>query len=158
MNDLAELQRRKAELTTQIEQQRAGLKGTMAEIQKEIEPANLLKKAVGSAFGFPKSRGGEGSPDILERLPESIAFVANLFIKNPKWAFVVKLLAPAVLKFLPKMTTKAKPESGEKQETETGQSVYSRLRRRISALRNRLRKAKKEPENPPREIVEPSEN
>ena len=45
MNDLAELQRRKAVLKSRIEQQRADLKATIAEIQKEIEPANLLKPA-----------------------------------------------------------------------------------------------------------------
>jgi len=45
MDNISQLQHRKAALAAQIEQQRADLKQTFREIREEIEPANLLKKA-----------------------------------------------------------------------------------------------------------------
>ncbi|MBK6996832.1 MAG: DUF3618 domain-containing protein [Lewinellaceae bacterium] len=56
MDKTSQLQRRKAALEAQIEQQRADLKETFREIREEIEPANLLKKAVSGALGFSTNK------------------------------------------------------------------------------------------------------
>ena len=50
MNSLEKLQQRRAELKAQIEQQRLDLKKTFGEVREEIEPAELLKKAVSGIF------------------------------------------------------------------------------------------------------------
>ncbi len=144
MNKLQELQRRKAELKVQIEQQRDELKKTMVEVREEMEPANLLKKAMGGIFGFSKKKTGEEPSSILTRLPAPLAFLVDVAVRDPKWAIGLKLLAPLAIKYWPKFQ-----RSKEKAATENGTeapakpNLYGKLRQGISSLRGQLRKTKK---------------
>lgn len=164
MNNLAELQRRKAALQEKIEQQRRGLNGTFIELRKEIEPGNLLKKAVTGALGFSATQSTDTLSGILGKLPPALSFVADLFIKDPKWALVLKWLAPAAIKYFRKpKKEKAAPVQefspdqlptegileGELLEdallegmgkTPVKAKIYGQLRRGVSSLRGALHK------------------
>ena len=162
MDSLAELQRRKAELKAQIEQQQSDLKKTFVEIRREIEPANLLKKAVSGTFNAFKNKQVDAQPGMLGRLPAPLNFLADLLIKDPKWALVLKVLAPVALNYLPKFkkskdqVPEEKPETAPKLPAKA--KVYGRLRRGISALRSRLRKTEKEPKKKLEETTDQDEN
>lgn len=140
MNDLAELQRRKAELKNQIEQQRDGLKQTFHEIREEVEPANLLKKVVSGAFDFSK-KGKDGErPNILERFSIPLAVAGYLFGKNPKIALALKVLGPVAQRFFPNKVAPSTSGAEEKKGNSIKTTIYGGLRRGISALRGRLPK------------------
>lgn len=162
MNSLAELQRRKAELKAQIEQQQSDLKKTFFEIRKEIEPANLLKKAVSGTFNAFKNKQSETQGGILGRLPAPIAFLADLLIKDPKWALALKVLAPVALEYLPKFRKSkeqvSKEEPQKAPELPAKAKVYGRLRRGIATLRSHLRKTDKEPKKELEKTTEQDEN
>ncbi|MDO8367323.1 MAG: hypothetical protein Q7T20_11025 [Saprospiraceae bacterium] len=149
MDKLSQLQRRKAELETQIEQQRVDLKNTFVEFRKEIEPGNLLKKAVTGALGFSKSKPGEENTNVLSRLPAPISFLVDVLVRDPKWALGLKLLTPVVLKFVPSLGRPkgpALPALGEgpiKASLKT--KIYSKLRNGISGLRVKLKRSDKGP-------------
>ncbi len=143
MDKLAELQRRKAELKAQMGQQHSELKKTLLEIREEVEPGNLLKKAVRGALGFSKNK--QAKPGMLSRLPEPIAFLVDVLVRDPKWALGLKLLAPVALRYWPK-SGKAEPSEGTP-GTSAKTNLYGQLRRGIAALRGQLRKPKIVPEN-----------
>lgn len=168
MDSLIELQRRKAELQVKIEQQRTDLKETFSEIREEIEPAELLKKAVLKALGFSRDKPHDPQKGFLGQLPPALSFIADLFIKDPKWTFVLKWLAPKALKLLNRPKKQAPLPEVELapdelmvdilQEPEPGvpvkSKIYGGLRRGVSSLRSSLRKPAeatdetiKEPEN-----------
>jgi len=159
MDNISQLQHRKAALAAQIEQQRADLKQTFREIREEIEPANLLKKAVSGALGFSPKKPGEPDSGILGRLSTPISFLVGMIVKDPKWALGLKLLTPVVLKFWRRPEMKQGHELGGKA---TGVSVktkiYGKLRSGVSSLRAKLRKPKKEIEKVPEIITEQPEN
>lgn len=141
MNNLEKLQRRKAELAAQIEQQRIELKQTMLEIREEIEPSKLLKKAVSGAFSGSADKPGEDK-GLLSRLPAPISFVLDLLIRDPRLSFLLKLVAPIALKYLPTLgssTPEPAPEENLPQKT-AKVNIYGRLRQGVSALRGKLRK------------------
>lgn len=166
MNNLDKLQRRKAELAAQIEQQRLDLKNTFIEIRSEIEPANLLKKAVSGALGFSKNKPGDPKTGIFGRMPAPISFLVDVLVKDPKWAIGLKLLTPVVLKYWPNRDKSKVPVSEEKPVETPSVSyktkVYGKLRNGISSLRAQLRKKEKPPEKPleppPETITEQPEN
>ena len=147
MDSLNKLQRRKAELKAQLEQQRSELKNTFIEIREEIEPANLLKKAVSGALGFSKKKPGEEVSSVLNQLPAPLALVVDLLVKDPKWALGLKLLTPIAVKYWPKFDRSKKPAQEENLENTPEKTVktniYSRLRKGVSALRSKLRKTEK---------------
>lgn len=161
MHNLEELQRRKAVLKAKIELQRSEIKKTFLEVREEIEPANLLKKAVQGLFRTSKAKSNELLPGHTETLSPTMSFLADLLIKDPRIAMVVKLLAPMAWKMFPKGAKAKKaaetPESQEEPvELPVKAKVYGSLRQSVSTLRNRLRKKKEKPEP----VVEPetSEN
>ncbi len=166
MNNLDKLQRRKAALAAQIEQQRLDLKNTFIEIRQEIEPGNLLKKAVSGALGFSKNKSEDPKTGILGRMPAPISFLVDVLVKDPKWAIGLKLLTPVVLKYWPNRDKSKVPVSDEKPVEAPNVSfktkAYGKLRNGISSLRAQLRKTEKPPEKPletpPETIIEQPEN
>lgn len=152
MNNLDKLQRRKAELAAQIEQQRLDLKNTFIEIRTEIEPANLLKKAVSGALGFSKNKPYDSKTSIFGRMPAPISFLVDVLVKDPKWALGLKLLTPVVLKYWPNRDKSKVPVLAEKPletpSVSVKTKVYGKLRSGISSLRAQLRKTEKPPEKP----------
>ncbi len=143
-------------MKTQIEREREDLKKTFLEVREEIEPANLLKKAVGGVFDFSKNNASGEKSGILAGLPAPVNFLANLFIKDPKWAFLIKLVVPVALKFLPKMgKTKAESAAAESIEkvpkVPVKAKIYGQFRRGVSSLRGLLKKSKKK--NEPEKVV-----
>lgn len=147
MDSLEKLQRRKAELKAQIALQEAELKKTLLEARDEIEPANLLKKAVGGLLDFSKNKPGEGAASLLKKLPKPLAFVASLIVKDPKLALALNLLSPVVQRFFDKEPTEKIVVSDEKTEKPPEKPLKSKLfgqmRRGVSALRGHLRKTEK---------------
>jgi len=159
MDKTSQLQRRKAALEAQIEQQRADLKDTFREIREEIEPANLLKKAVSGALGFSKNKPGDPESSILRRLPAPVSFLVDILVKDPKWALGLKLLTPVVLKFWRRPEKKQEDVLGGKSpSTSIKSKVYSKLRSGISSLRAKLRKPDPEIEKIPEIITNQPEN
>lgn len=159
MDSLNELRRRKAELKDRIDQQQNELKQTFQEVREEIEPAKLLKKAVGGMFNFKQ----DVQSGFFNRLPAPLSFAADLLIKDPKWGFVVKFVAPLALKYLkkePKENTENNAE--EIPEVSMKKKVFGSLRRGVSKLRNSLRKNKNktgdQPENEAEKSIEPTQN
>jgi hypothetical protein len=147
MDNLSELQRRKAELKGRLEQQRIELKKTFLEVREEIEPSTLLKKAVGGLFGSFKNKEKGDQSGILDQLPAPVAFIADLFIKDPKWRLLIKLIAPTAIKLFPKLAPGkiAASTDDPNAETPVKAKIYGNLRQSIVALRGRLRKKSKEP-------------
>lgn len=158
MDKLSQLQRRKAELKAQIEQQRLELKETFAEVRKEIEPGILLRKAVSGALGFSKKKTSDDVSGVLRQLPAPVAFVVDLLAKDPKWALGLELIAPLAMKLLPNPDVPGEPAAERDLEASPRKSVkaklYGRLRKSVSSLRSRLRdtgnsteKTTEQPEN-----------
>ncbi|MDX1912401.1 MAG: hypothetical protein SFV22_12985 [Saprospiraceae bacterium] len=134
MNKLAELQRRKAALKAQIDREQAELRLTLLELREELEPANLLKKALSGVSG-----GNNPS------LPAPLALVADVLGKDSKWGVLIKLLTPLVLRWVTRREkTPAAPESATPPQKTVKAKVYGRLRQNISALRQRLNKSSDE--------------
>jgi|GEM_PF-866950 len=152
MNNQEKLQRRKAELAAQIEQQRLELKSTFIEIRQEIEPANLLKKAVSGALGFSKNTPEGAKTGFFSRMPAPVSFLVDVLVRDPKWAIGLKLLTPLVLKYWPNRDESKVPVSEETPAEAPSVSlktkVYGKLLSGISSLRAQLRKAEKSPEKP----------
>ncbi|MFN0174737.1 MAG: hypothetical protein ACKVU0_08840 [Saprospiraceae bacterium] len=159
MDKTSQLQRQKAALEAQIEQQRADLKETFREIREEIEPSNLLKKAVSGALGLSPRKPGEPQPSILRHLPAPVSFLVDILVRDPKWALGLKLLAPVVLKFWRRPEKQHGHELGGKSVGGTIKTkVYGKLRSGISKLRTKLRKPEAEIEKIPEIITEQPEN
>ena len=150
MDNLNKLQRRKAELQAQIEQQRSDLKQTFIEIREEIEPANLLKKAVSGALGFSKKKTGEGADGLTGGFPGPVSFLVDVLVRDPKWALGLKLLSPLAVKYWPGIKnsfgriTKKSVEKETKPPMKT--RLFAKLRQGVAALRTQLKKAEKDPE------------
>ena len=142
MNSLTELRRRKAEVKAKMALQRSELKATMLEIRTEIEPANLLKKAVGGFFGAAKPKENTPESAVLGRIPPFITFLTDLLVKDPKIAMLVKLLAPMAIKFFPTLVAgkSAKNDAAVEGELPKKSNVYGSLRRSVTTLRKRLQK------------------
>lgn len=142
MDSIAALQRRKEALKAQIEQEQTDLKKTFVEIRKEIEPAQLLKKAVSGVLGFSKNKNTEAPLPSPGTLSGPIGFLVDLLVKDPKWALLLKAVAPIAVKYLPLPTGKTKSDTkAEQVKTSTPKAqIYHRLRRGVSALRSSLRK------------------
>ena len=159
MDSLIKLQRRKAELKAKIEQQRSDLKKTFLEVREEIEPANLLKKAVSGVFRSSKNEQNKAQAGTFKQLPAPIAFMADLLIKDPRMALLVKVLAPLAMKFFPKRVKDKTSEESSKETPIIGQKakIYGGLRRSIISLRNRLKKAEKAEGNVVETTPEPTE-
>ena len=153
MDNLAKLQRRKAELAAKIEQQRADLKTTLYEVREAIEPATLLKKAVGGALGFSGNTANDTASQVPGRLPGPVSFLLDVLVRDPKWAIGLKLLAPMVLKYWPSFERKktipveVNPEIPAEKPAKV--KFYGRLREGISSLRGKLHKSEKAPETNP---------
>lgn len=139
MDELIELRRRKAALKAKLEQQQKDLKATFGEIRDEVEPTNLLKKAVSGAFGLSKTKDGETG-----KLTEPLAFLTDLLIKDPRLAFLIKTVAPMAMNFLPKKAAEKSKDFDKKEEGQTEKPIKTRIlgqiRRGVSALRTQLKK------------------
>lgn len=157
MDSLAELQRRKAELKAQIEQQKLDLKKTFVEAREEIEPANLLKKAVTGIFSTSKNKKDDTTSGLFKQLPLPVSIIADLLIKDPKIGLLVKLAAPLAVKFFQK---KAKKQGAEETPALPAKArLLGGLRQSISTFRTRLRKGKKADEQlPEKEPTSPIES
>jgi hypothetical protein len=139
MDNLSEIALRKAQLKAKMEQQRLDLKETFLEIKEEIEPANLLKKAVSGALGFkPKNENSS----LLDSLPRPIGILADIFIKDPKISLLTKIVAPLAMQYLPKRKTKEERALAAFKENKPRIpfkiKLYGGILRGISALRERL--------------------
>ncbi len=149
MDNQAKLQLRKAELQAKIAQQQEAIKKTLLEVREEIEPSKLLKKAVGGALGFAPAKPGEEKPGFLDRLPAPVSFLLDLMIRDPRWSFLVKMLAPVALHYLPGRGKSPETEPQEPVvESPPKTNIYGRLRKGVSALRTQLRGKEKTPEIP----------
>lgn len=140
MDSLAQLQRRKAALSAKMERQRSDLKQTLVQLRKEIEPSKLLGKAISGALGFSGKDSIAGSLGKSGQLPAPIAFVLDLFVRDPKWAFLLKWVAPLLLRFWPKSSAASLPEAERPASKPLKAKFYGQLRRGVSALRGQIRK------------------
>ncbi len=145
MDNLAKLKLQKAELKAQIEQERYEIKSTMLEIRAEIEPANLLKKAVNGVLGLSKNKIGDEKTGLTGQLPAPLSLAVDLLVRDPRLSLAVKWIAPLAMKYLPKLIPSRKAHSLEIAEKPVSKpmkvKLYSRLRSGISSLRRRLRKS-----------------
>ena len=158
MDSLSKLQRRKADLKKQIEQERIDLKETFQAVRHEIEPVNLLKKAVSGALGFSKKKSGEPSTGILGQMPAPISFLVDVLVKDPKWALGLKLITPVVLKYFPRSSKPKVPASEEAPHATVKTRFLSKLRSGISTLRGKFQKQESPAEKTPEKITDQPEN
>lgn len=160
MDSLAELQRRKAELKAQIDQQKSDLKKTFIEIRQEIEPANLLKKAVSGALGFSKNKASDNPANPSGQLSGPIGFLVDVFVKDPKWALLFKVFGPLAMRYIPALARKKGPAPTPEAlpAVPVKAKMYARLRKSVSALRSQLRKTEKTIEKKLTQQTEQTEN
>ena len=158
MDSLSKLQRRKADLKVQIEQERNDLKETFLAVRHEIEPANLLKKAVSGALGFSKKNPGDPSTGILGQMPAPISFLVDVLVKDPKWALGLKLITPVVLKYFPGSSKPKIPATEEVPHASAKTKILSKFLAGISSLREKLKKQESAPEKASENITEQPEN
>jgi hypothetical protein len=136
LRNLQELQRRKAELKAQINQEQAELQETVRLIKDELTPANIVRKAITSLWkkddkNAPSAgSGGESGMNLPVQL------LVDLLIGNPRIAAVVKQFAPMLIAAVPRLVRKAGDALPDKDK------VYGNVRNRISGWRSRLRKRK----------------
>jgi hypothetical protein len=140
MDSLSKLRRRKADLKIQIERERNDLKETFQAVRQEIEPVNLLKKAVSGALGFSKKKQGDPSTSILGQMPAPISFLVDVLVKDPKWALGLKLITPLVLKYFPRSSGPKISVAGEVPPASAKTKILGKLRSGISSLRGKLKK------------------
>ena len=142
MDNITDFARRKAELKAKMEQERLAIKDTFHEIREEIEPANLLKKAVSGVLGFNQQDKNEQT-SLLPPLPRSLGILADLFIKDPKLSLLAKIVAPLAIKYLPKRKTKEERALIEFKENKPHIPlkirIYGGILRGVSALRGRIK-------------------
>ncbi|MBL7807400.1 MAG: hypothetical protein JNN28_06290 [Saprospiraceae bacterium] len=147
MSNLAKLQQRKAELAAKLELQRVEIKQTLLEVKTEVEPSNLLKKAVKGVF----SKGGEKGGSVNSgTLAQGVSFLLDLLVRDPRLSVVLKLVTPMALKLLPLGAKQEEnPEKVEKDlEKALKPNFYGKLRQGVSALRGKLKNKEEAPEPP----------
>jgi hypothetical protein len=134
MNNLEKLHQRKAELSAKLDLQRAEIKETLLEIRAEVEPANLLKKAVKGVFS-PSEGKVSATSGVLT---QGVSFLLDLLVKDPRLSVVLKLLTPMALKYLPQGTP---PEEKVEKDLEKAlkPNFYGKLRQGVSSLRTKLK-------------------
>ena len=134
MNSLERLQQRKAELSAKLDVQRVEIKQTLLEIRAEVEPANLLKKAVKGVFS-PSEGKTSGATGVLT---QGVSFLLDLLVKDPRLSVILKLLTPMALKYLPQG---ASPEEKVEKDLEKAlkPNFYGKLRQGVSSLRSKLK-------------------
>ena len=160
MKDLVELQQRKAVLKAQLAQQQDALKQTLLEIRAEVEPANLLKKAVSGLFRAAKNPANTSPANTSGRLTGPWAFLADLLIKDPRLALLIKVIAPYLWDFLPRKSAKTTPDLPEESAPAKPikAKIYGELRQNVAALRSRLNKKEKQVDKPVASETESSDN
>jgi hypothetical protein len=142
MNNINDISLRKAELLAKMEQQILDIEVTFLEIKEEMEPANLLKKAVSGALGF-NQQDNSAQKSLLSRVPRSLGILADLFIKDPKISLLAKIITPLAMQYLPKR--KSEEELALKKFQENKPRIpfkikmYGGLLRGVSALRKQIK-------------------
>lgn len=149
MDSLAQLQRRKAALSAKIEQQRNDMKQTLQEIRQEFEPSKLLGKAISGVLGFSGKGGTAGGIGAMGQIPAPIAFILDVLVRDPKWAFLLKWVAPFLLRYFPKLSTENLPTVEQPAPKPLKARFYGQLRRGISSLRRQFQKTAPEQSPPP---------
>lgn len=143
INNLAELQRRKAELKAKLALEKAEIIKTVQLVREDMRPANLVKNAVTSFLGLDdlkeETTGGGKIAGAL-RMPLSI--LTDVLIGNRRLNFLVKSLTPVALDVAPKLVQKAGSMLPEPA------AVYGKMRSGINRLRKRLHKKSMKKEEP----------
>lgn len=149
MDSLAQLQRRKAALLAKIEEQRSDIKQTVLEIRQEFEPSKLLGKAISGVFGFAGKGDVASNIGAMGQLPAPIAFLFDVLVRNSKWAFLLKWVAPFLIRYWPNLSSAGLPSSEHAAPKPLKAKFYGQLRRGVSSLRGQLRNSATEPAPPP---------
>ena len=127
---LDDLRRRKAELRRQIDTDRSEIINTLNDIKHELNPADLLKSALGGLFD-----NSTESKNLMKKGVSSgaVAF-ANNFVGSPRTAFVVRWALPLAIQFAPKIVDFVKEQLPKKSD------ALRLLRRGVARLRKRIKK------------------
>jgi hypothetical protein len=142
MYNLTELRQRKAALKVQIASQRSELKNTLHDIREAIEPSQLLKSAIAGLFSSKKRNHNNLNADAASQSPSTLAFLADLFIRDRRLAFLVKLLAPLAVRLIPSL------RSGAIGDVPVKAKLYGELREQVAQARQTLRKTTPETDTP----------
>jgi hypothetical protein len=149
VNNLAALQRRKAELKTCLDVQQAELKSAWQEVRADLQPARIAERFAQSLLGDDGASGGKGPA----YMPGALRFAGALLIGNTRTRLLFNLIAPFAVAYLPRIVRQVKGISLNK----TKRQVYGSLRKGVAGLRSQLKRRKNPPEEAPaEEIIQPS--
>lgn len=140
VHNLAELQRRKAELKAKMDQETAELKATLELVKDDLKPANFVKSAFFSLLGMdgkPKTDNKPalpGSEHPIKRLGRSlpIQLITNLLVRDPRLKLLLQYAAPVAMEMGPDLWEKASNSNPSRK------SMVHSMRQRLANLRKRL--------------------
>jgi hypothetical protein len=140
VHNLAELQRRKAELKAKIDQETTELKATLELVKEDLKPANFVKSAFFSLIGMDGKNKTEQAPASpgnehpIKRLGRSlpVQLITNLLIRDPRLKLLLQYAAPVAIEMGPDLWEKASNSIPSRK------SMVHSMRQRLAKLRNRL--------------------
>jgi len=140
VHNLAELQRRKAELKAKMDQETAELKGTLELVKEDLKPANFVKSAFFSLIGLdgkPKTDNTPalpGSEHPIKRLGRNlpIQLITILLIRDPRLKLLLQYATPVAMEVGPDLWEKASNSIPSRE------SMVHSMRHRLANLRQRL--------------------
>lgn len=140
VHNLAELQRRKAELKAKMAYETAELKDTLELVKDDLKPANFVKSAFFSLIsmdGKPKAKQAPALPandHPIKRLGRSlpVQLITNLLVRDPRLKLLLQYAAPVAMEIGPDLWEKASNSIPSRK------SMVHSMRRRLANLRKRL--------------------
>lgn len=137
VDTLNELRQRKAALKAKIDVEETEIKEIWHEVRSDLEPGELAGQAIRSALGLNdknKTAADEAALGFASRLNGPLRLVADVLVRDPKVALLLKLVTPLTVAYLPKIFRKAKSAIPEKRQ------FFGALRKGVAGLRKRLKK------------------
>ena len=141
VDSLSELQQRKAALKAQIDVETTEIREIWQDVRHDLQPGEILGQAVKSALGFKEKHdtpADEAAFGFASKLSGPLRLVADVLIRDPKVALLLKIATPLTVAYLPGLARKAKEMVPEKKD------VFGALRRTVASLRKTLKKKEAE--------------
>lgn len=137
VDSLAELRERKAALQLQMDSEKGELQTIWQEVRSDLQPGEIVGSAIKSMLGI--SAHSENSSDqaamgLAKRLNGPLRFAADMLVRDPRVAMLLKVVTPLTVAYLPSIARKAKSITPGKKE------MFGFLRRGVAGLRKRLKK------------------
>lgn len=137
VDTLGELLRRKAALKAKVDAEQEELKEVWQEVRGDLQPKKIVGRAINSMLGLsdkPDDGAGEEALGFASRLKGPLRLAADLLVRDPRVAMLLKVVTPLTLAYLPGLTQKVKSMPPVKR------GLIGVLRRGVAGLRKKIKK------------------